>query len=181
VHSLMEAFNNTYHTIETRSWIKVRLISFFLILTISAMLIVSIGLITFGPVLLDWSLPEQIHSGGFYIFLVIAGKWLVVLALLFFAISLLYYMAPAKRRHFRFISAGSTLATLLVILTTFGFNYYVDNFSRYNILYGSIGTLMVILLWIYFNAISLLLGFDLNASIYYAKQSQKGINDPVVS
>lgn len=181
VHSLMEAFNNTYHTIETRSWIKIRLVSFFLILTISAMLIASIGLITFGPILLDLVLPERIHSSTFYLFLAIAGKWLVVLALLFFAISLLYYMAPAKRRHFRFISAGSTLATLLVILTTFGFNYYVDNFSRYNILYGSIGTLMVVLLWIYFNAISLLLGFDLNASIYYAKQSQKGINDPAVS
>jgi membrane protein len=181
VHSLMEAFNNTSHAIETRSWIKLRLVSLFLVLIISAMLIISIGLITFGPVLLEWALPDKILAGGFYLFLLIAVKWVVVLALLFFAISLLYYMAPAKRRHFRFISAGSTLATLLVILTTFGFNFYVDNFSRYNVLYGSIGTLMVVLLWIYFNAISLLIGFELNASIYNAKLSQKGINDPVVS
>ena len=80
-----------------------------------------------------------------------------------------------------FISAGSTLATLLVVLTTFGFNFYVDNFSRYNVLYGSIGTLMVVMLWIYFNAISMLLGFELNASIYNAKLSQKGIDDSGVS
>ena len=69
--------------------------------------------------------------------------------LLFIILSLL------KRRHFRFISAGSSLATFLVIATTLGFNFYVDNFSKYNALYGSIGTLLIILLWIYFNSLSL--------------------------
>ena len=88
----------------------------------------------------------------------------------FFAISFIYYLAPARRRDFRFISAGSSLATFLVVLTTLGFNFYVDNFAKYNILYGSIGTLMIVLLWIYFNAISILIGFELNASIYNAKR-----------
>ena len=181
IHSLMDAFNNTYHTIENRPWIIVRLISLFLILVMSAGLIVSIGLITFGPLVIEVLLPQSVEEGGFYLFLILAVKWIVVLALLFFSISLLYYMAPAKRRHFRFISAGSTLATLLVVLTTFGFNFYVDNFSRYNVLYGSIGTLMIVLLWIYFNAFSLLIGFELNASIHNAKVSKKGINDPEIS
>lgn len=181
VYSLMEAFNRSSHTIEERSWIKLRIISLVLILILSAMLILSIGLITFGTSILDWLLPGPILTSGFYLLLMIVGKWIVILALLFFAISILYYLAPAKRRHFRFISAGSTLATLLVILTTYGFNFYVDNFSRYNVLYGSIGTLMIVLLWIYFNAISLLIGYELNASIYIAKLKKKDLNDPAVS
>jgi membrane protein len=181
VYSLMEAFNRTSHTMETRSWIKLRIVSLLLILIISAMLIISIGLITFGTSILNLVLPHRILNSTFYLFLLISVKWLVILALLFFAISFLYYLAPAKRHHFRFISAGSTLATLLVIITTFGFNFYVDNFSRYNVLYGSIGTLMVVLLWIYFNAMSLLIGFELNASIYNAKLNRQGVIEPVFS
>ena len=74
-------------------------------------------------------------------------------------------MGPAKKKRFRFISAGATLATLLSIATSVGFNYYIVNFSKYNTLYGSIGTLIIILLWINFNATIILIGFELNASI----------------
>jgi len=180
IYSLMDAFNKTSHTLETRSWFTLRLISLLLVLIISGMLILAIGLITFGTTILNLILPERILESGFYLFMLISGKWLVILALLFFSISFLYYLAPAKRHHFRFISAGASLATILLILTIFGFNFYVDNFSRYNVLYGSIGTLMIVLLWIYFNAIILLIGFELNASIYNARLEKKDINDPTV-
>jgi membrane protein len=173
IHSLMEAFNNTYHTIESRTWIKQRLISTLLVLIISVLLIISIGLMTFGTALLSLVLPAQLWHSTIYAFLIWSLKWLVVLLTLFFTISFVYYLAPAKKRQFRFISAGSTLATILAILTTLGFNYYVDNFARYNILYGSIGTLMIVLLWIYFNSFSLIIGFELNASILKAKQEEE--------
>jgi membrane protein len=81
------------------------------------------------------------------------------------AISFIYYLAPARRKTFRFVSAGSLLATTLIVITTLGFNFYVDHFSSYNALYGSLGTLMIVLVWIYINAISLIVGFELNASI----------------
>jgi membrane protein len=87
----------------------------------------------------------------------------VLLTLL--TLSSIYYFAPAKKENFRFISAGSILATFLFMISSVGFNLYINNFSRYNALYGSIGTLLIILLWIYFNAIILLIGFELNASI----------------
>jgi membrane protein len=66
---------------------------------------------------------------------------------------------------------------LLILATTFGFNYYVNNFSRYNALYGSIGTLIVIMMWFYFNAMVLIIGFELNASIANARM-QKDKNRP---
>jgi membrane protein len=83
----------------------------------------------------------------------------------------MYFLGPAKKQRFRFISAGSTLATLLFIATTLGFNFYVNNFARYNALYGSIGTIIVIMMWLYLNSIALLVGFELNASISSAKKS----------
>ena len=78
-------------------------------------------------------------------------------------------MAPAKKTKWRFISAGGTLSTLLSILAFAGFSYYINNFSQYNALYGSIGTLLIILLLIYVMSLILLVGFELNASIYSAR------------
>ena len=176
INSLIEAFDNTYHTLETRSAVKQRLMSTLLVIILCFLLIIAIGLMTVGPVILSFIIPEKIMESAVFSFIIWILRWVLIMATLFFGISFVYYLAPAKRRDFRFISAGSSLATFLVILTTMGFNFYVDNFGRYNILYGSIGTLMIVMLWIYFNAISLLLGFELNASIYYAKR-EGGLHD----
>lgn len=172
INSLMQAFNNTFHTIETRSIIKQRIACIFLVVIITFLLIIAIGLITFGTRLLSVILPASILESELYYTIILVSKWLITIAVLFFTISFIYYFVPAKRRHFRFISAGSSLATFLMILTTLGFNFYVDNFSKYNALYGSIGTLLVVLLWIYFNSFSMLIGFELNASIYNIKKSR---------
>ncbi len=173
INSLMEAFDNTYHIIETRTAIRQRLVAIFLVVIITVLLIISIGLITFGTRFLSIILPEHILKSKIYFSVIVITKWLITFAMLFFAISFIYYFAPAKKRHFRFISAGSTLATLLIITTTLGFNFYVDNFSKYNALYGSIGTLLIVLLWIYFNSFSMLIGFELNASILHVKRGRE--------
>ena len=85
--------------------------------------------------------------------------------LFYVAISSLYYFGPAKRKHWKFFSAGSTTATILVILASLGFSYYVNHFSNYNAIYGSIGTIIIIMLYFQLNSFVLLLGFELNASI----------------
>jgi len=92
--------------------------------------------------------------------------------LFFFSYSFLYYMAPAKKTKWRFISAGGTLATVLSIFTIIGFTYYINNFNRYNIVYGSLGTLLIILLLIYMISLILLIGFELNASIHEAQNKK---------
>lgn len=86
----------------------------------------------------------------------------------FFAYAFLYYMAPAKKTKWRFISAGGTLATVLSIIGFAAMSYYLNNFSQYNKLYGSIGTLLALLFLMYVMSLILLLGFELNASIYQA-------------
>ena len=98
-------------------------------------------------------------------YIIMTLKWLLIISMLFLGISFLYYLAPSRKAKFRFFSAGSTLATILFISTSLGFSAYVNNFDQYNRLYGSMGTIIVILLWLYLNSISLLIGFELNASI----------------
>ncbi len=170
IHSLIAAFNQTRHTIETRSWIKQRIVSIILVFILSLLVIIAIVLITFGPLVLDFLVKHDMLRVSFSYYLIIAGKWIVSSFMLFFAFSFLYYMAPAAESRFRFISAGSTLSTVLTILASVGFNYYVNSISRYNSLYGSIGTLIIIMVWIFFNAMIVLIGFELNVSIRNAKR-----------
>jgi membrane protein len=168
ISSIMTAFDSTIHSINRRSWISQWWISLVLLVIQLLLLMTGIGLVTGIQALLDF-LGK--HNAMFYqltILILAAGKWVVMVALFFFAYSFLYYMAPARKTKWRFISAGGTLATLLSIITLFGFTYYINNFSQYNKLYGSIGTLLIILLLIYFLSLILLVGFELNASIYQA-------------
>ena len=97
-------------------------------------------------------------------------KYLILVILCFTAISSLYFFGPSGGiKKFRFISAGSTLATILVILTSVGFNFFIQHFGRFNKVYGSIGTLIVILIYINFNCLQLLIGYELNNAIDKAK------------
>jgi len=169
INSLILAFNMSIHTTETRTAFFQRVISLMLVIIMTLLTILAIGLITVGSMGLDYLRDVGFIQDGILYYTLFVSKWIVLVALFFFCISFVFYFGPAKKTRFRFISAGSTLATVLSLLTCLGFDYYVSNFSKYNALYGSIGTILVILLWIYFNAIALITGFELNASIKSAK------------
>ncbi len=170
ISSIMAAFDATIHSINRRNWVSQWLISVVLLLIQAVLLTLAIALVTGGQRLLDYLLEKSALFDTFTYYFFSAGKWVIIVALFFFAYSFLYYMAPARKTKWRFISAGGSLATLLSIALLFGFTYYINNFSQYNKLYGSIGTLLVVLLMIYLFALVLLIGFELNASIYQAQQ-----------
>lgn len=171
--SMMSAFDATVHSINRRSWLSQRLAAIFLLIILSVLLTIAVTLITGGQIAISYLRENEIIRDGFTIFLLNFGKWVVIVLLLFFANSFLYYMAPAKKTKWRFISAGSTLATILSIFALIGFTYYINNFSQYNKLYGSIGTLLIILFLMYVMSLILLVGFELNASIYQAHTSKE--------
>jgi len=168
IASMMSAFDATIHSINRRSWISQRLAATLLLIILSVMLTLAIALLTGGEFVIAYLRETEILRDSFTIFLLNFGKWIVIIALFFFAYSFLYYMAPAKKTRWRFISAGSTLATILSIVAMAGFSYYINNFSQYNKLYGSIGTLLIILFLMYIMSLILLVGFELNTSIYEA-------------
>lgn len=98
------------------------------------------------------------------------ARWVIIVLLFFAIISLIYRYGPAVQKRWKFITAGSTMATFLTILSTLGFSYYVNHFSSYNRIYGSIGSVIVLMVWIYINSFVLLIGFELNASIDIIRQ-----------
>ena len=172
INSLMEAFNSSYHISESRGMWKQRLIALGLTLMLSLMLIVAVALIVFTQFASNYFVDLGILKQS-SITLMLIGKWIILLAFLFGGLSILFQYGPTKKTHWSLISPGSILATVFIIITSMGFGLYIDHFGQYNKLYGSIGTLIVILLWMYFNAIVMLIGFELNASIFSAKEHVK--------
>ena len=169
--SVITAFNGTIHAIETRSWINQRLVALILAIILTLLTTFSIALITLSQTLTKFLVSSGFLQTDLTYYLLLGGKWLIICALFFFSFAFLFYLAPARKAKFRFISAGGTLATILTIITTIGFSYYINNFGKYNTLYGSIGTLVVVMLSFYFNSLILLIGFELNVSIWRARRN----------
>lgn len=166
--AIIDAFNQSYHSLEVRSFWKQRLVAFALFIILILLVIVSVILVILNQIIIDLITEFYTVLSDETLLLIALGRWAVILSFFYFSISFIYYLAPSKSSVYKFFSAGSTLATLLIISISLGFAYYVNNFGQYNKLYGSIGTLMVTMLWIYLNCFALLLGFELNAGIVRA-------------
>jgi membrane protein len=174
--AMMTAFNYSYSSPETRSKWQKRSIALGLFAILSTMVLAAISLIIFSETAIKMLIEYRLLKGIFSVILIRIVVWIIILFLFFFAYSFLYYYGPSKRMKYRFISAGSTLATLLTIISSIGFTYFVNNFSQYNKIYGSIGTLIVVMLWLYITSLVLLIGFELNASISRARDSYEHID-----
>lgn len=163
--ALIGNFGQTIHRLNVRGFWSQYLAAFWLTLALALLLIGGIAVLALGEVWIPTLIP-----GDNGIWLTALARWMVLLGLVLFAISLLFYYGPMRSAPWRFISPGALLATVLLWLTSYLFGIYVTDFSRYNQFYGSIGTLMIIQLWIYVNAIGLIIGFELNASMARAKK-----------
>jgi membrane protein len=96
-------------------------------------------------------------------------RWVVIIPLFYFAIACIYKYGPAVQKRWKLFSPGTLLATFLTILITLAFSFWVNRFGNYNKVYGSIGTVMILMLLVYFNALVLLIGYELNVSIHHLK------------
>ncbi|MBU0713122.1 YihY/virulence factor BrkB family protein [bacterium] len=172
IHALISAFNISQHSFETRTWLTQRMVSVVLVTLISVMLLSSVSLIIFSKIGINHLVKLQIIRVNITYHLLLFGRWLIVTSLLFFAVSFLYYLAPAKKTGWRFLSWGSAMATFMVIISALVFSFYVNHFGQYNKLYGSIGTLMVVLLWLYLISISLIIGFEMNVATNISRNGQ---------
>jgi membrane protein len=92
-------------------------------------------------------------------------RWFIIIAFIFYGIALIYKFAPSVTKRWKLFSPGSVFATILIMITTMIFSYWVNNFSSYNKVYGSIGTVLVMMMLIYINSLIMLIGFELNVSI----------------
>jgi len=169
---MIETFNHSQHNFKKRGYWSVKIASVvFVIVFLIGLLISFFILLTEKRMLNNWADRSVFVESHYYTFFLILNGLFFALVL-YFAIALIYYFGPSKREGFRFFSAGATLTTLFIIVISVVYVYYINEFSKYNELYGSIGTIMILLLWIYFVSISLLVGFELNASIHGARMKK---------
>jgi membrane protein len=167
INALIDAFNHAIHVTETRNFIQQRLVSLWLFITLSVLVLTASLLIIFSEVAINYAIAHGVPLSGWLVMaLLTLGKWVISFLLLFTAISLLYYFGPVNSVNYQLINTGALLATILSVIASLLFNYYVNNFATYNKVYGSIGTIMVVMLWLQFNCLIILIGFDLNAKIY---------------
>ena len=173
VTAVIRAFNTSINVHETRSFVNLRVSSLIMVGLITVLLATAIALLIFGRTILAFLIAKRILFGTFSTVMFYVVQWLIILTLCIVSVSVIYYFAPAKRTHMGFISTGSVMATILLLATSAGFGYYLANFSNYNALYGSIGTLIAILVWLNINSNILLLGFELNLSIQAAHENNR--------
>lgn len=171
--SLIQSFNASVNVVETRSWLMQRAVALLLVIIISLLLTIGITLITVTQTFMNFMVDEGFMQQNWTYYLVSIGKWIIILAVFFFMYSFMYYLGPARKSKFRFISAGGTLATILSIAVTLGFGFYIDHFGKYNALYGSIGTLPVVMLIIHLNCMAIIIGFELNIGIVAARKTHQ--------
>jgi len=173
VKNLMKAFNKASLIIETRSWLKQRLIALVLTMIIFLSVVFCISAMAIGEILLNYIKTELHIKDSLAIYAIQLTRWILLTALYFITISILYRYGPSHAKKWKLFSAGSWLATILAFLTIWGFAFYINNFGSYNKVYGSIGTLIVVMIWLYLNSLILLIGFELNASVDVSKRSVK--------
>lgn len=173
IHNLMMAFNKSSLIIETRTFLKRRLVALVLTMVLVLSMIVCIAAMTLGEIAINYLKEGIAYKGNLTIYAIQFTRWALLGALYFVNVSILYRYGPAHAKKWKFFSSGSWLATILAFITLWGFSFYINNFGTYNKIYGSIGTLMVIMIWLYLNSLIILVGFELNASIDLSKRSVK--------
>jgi membrane protein len=161
VMGIMRSFDKNYIGFKKRNTFQRRIVALRLTVILFVLVFASTLLMVMQGAVLKW-LGVKSHS-----LRIIIGdiRWLVIVMLFFYSISFIYRHAPAVHKKWPHINPGSIIATFLMILFTICFSYWVNHFGTYNQLYGSIGTVLILMLLIYFNSLVLLIGFELNVSI----------------
>ncbi len=183
VVELMNSLNSNYAYSEKRSYIKKRLVAIGLAFLFAFLLLFAVLVNIVGEIVLIRLQDTQYFTS--FMKMVVGEssvnylvehelltqlmRYVVSFAVFYLGISLVYYVAPAVSKTWRFFALGSAIASVMAILSTNLFSYYLSNFANYNKLYGSIGTFIALLIWLYLLAWILLLGFSINASIWEAK------------
>ena len=164
VNSVFAGFSDSYHIEFSRNFIKQYLYA----IMVGFILVVVVLFATVFSIAFDFLIARDISITS-YLFLFLKYVFLMIVALI--AFSSLYFFGTVQGRNLRFISPGSFMTTFLLVISTYFFGIYIDNFANYNELYGSIGALIIMMLYIWINSISLLLGFELNVVIYKLKNN----------
>jgi membrane protein len=170
--AIMDNLNRAYDVEEGRPFWKVRGVAILMTIGISAFIAVSMVLLIFGPQIGGW-LASLIGLGSAFEIAWNILRWPVIVLLLILAMAIIYYFAPDVKQQWRWITPGSVFAVIVTIVASLGFSFYVNNFGSYNKTYGSIGTVIVFLTWLYIVGFVILIGGEINAVVEHSSPEGK--------
>lgn len=173
INSFLNSLRSSYYEVPTRNLFKQLFLSLQIFFIFVAMVFLIVLIFVFTSRLLQYIDVYTLHNTVLYSNAVSVLRWVLVFAAIYLLISTLYYFVPADKANYRFFSAGSSLATILVVILLSVVDFYFSDFADYNFIFGSMGALITVLLWIYWDAIVILACFDLNVSIAEAKRTSE--------
>lgn len=177
VDALRKALNLAYDVPESRPIWKTQGLAIFLTLVGTLLIPLSFAVFLLGGRLGEW-LAARMHVQEAFHIVWSWGRWPFTAGLVMLVLSLCYYLLPDVKHRFRYFTPGSVLGTLAWLASTWGFTQYVDHFGRYNVTYGSIGGVVVLMLWLYISGLVFILGGELNAVLDHAKAEAMGQATP---
>jgi membrane protein len=171
VNAVFSGFESSYHEQLTRNVFKQYIFALGVALILAFLLILTVAVLGFFNIYVVENFVEYAHvenenSGT----LLVLSQSLFFIIMVYLATATLYYFGTKEGRKFKFFSIGALFTTLLIILTSYLFGIYIENFAQYNKLYGSIGALLILMFYFWLNANILLLGFELNVSLTRLRQ-----------
>jgi membrane protein len=164
MYAIMQQLNITYHVDEARSFVRARAVALALSVAFGVLVIGAFTLVVVGGMIEDWvgasfGLPGWVTA-------VFAGfRWVVIVAALLLGFALIYRYAPNVEQRFRFITPGAVLGVVLLVVASLGFSIYIQNFGDYSATYGSIGAVIILMLWLYIAGLVILVGSEINVLI----------------
>lgn len=170
MHAMVQSFNSVNHSIESRPFVRRYGLCLLLVLLLYALIVIILSLFIGYKYLMLYMLSRNFIADSVATSIVFNfGRWVLLTFLTLFVLSLLYYWVPVKKQRLGFFSIGSIVATVSFFLLSWGLQIYFNNINQSNILYGSIGSLLVVMLWIYWNCVVILAGYAINIAIATAR------------
>ena len=173
VVSMMNSFNTVYKTKENRSWGSSRGIAAAIVLVLVVTILAASSVMIVGSFWITELKDTHLFSNSFVIFLFNTFKFFILLAVFYLTSAFIFRYAPAIHDKWHFFSTGAKLAGLLITVSFYGFIFYLENFASYNKLYGSIGTIIALMLWLYLTSVIVLVCYAVNVSFDLAEEKQR--------
>jgi membrane protein len=172
VDAIRSALNLAYDVKESRPFWKVLALAILMTLALAALVLIAVALIVLGGKLGLW-LAQQVHLGREYLAIWSVLRWPATALIIMLVLALTYYLLPDVEQEFKFISSGSVIGALLWLAATWGFTYYVEHFANYNLAYGSVAGVAILLTWLYMSGLIFILGGEINAIVEQASAEGK--------
>ena len=178
VVAIIGSLNRAYDIEEARPWWKVRLIAIALTISLALMILVAFSLILIGPTIAE-RVAASLGLGAAFAWAWSILQWPVAFFLVSTTVGLVYYFAPDAEQDWAWVTPGALLGTLLWLIASLAFKFYVANFSDYNATYGAVGGVILLLLWFYVSGLAILVGAEMNAEIEHASPYGKDPGEKV--